>query len=234
MNSLTIINKNGQAYIDSREVAELIDKRHADLMESIRGYAEHLTNGKFRSLDFFLESEYEDSKSEKRPCYLLTRKGCDMVANKMTGEKGVLFTAAYITKFEEMCNNPFAGLSKELQAIFINDQKLQIVETRIGKLENTMTIDYSQQETLRELVGKKVIDALGGKTSAAYKLIAGKAFAEIWSYYKNVMRVNSYRNTPAVEFKKGVEALKNWEPDSDMRLMIIGANAIQAKELTKV
>src|SRR5690606_23636378 len=30
------------------------------------------------------------------------RKGCDMVANKMTGEKGVLFTAAYVTKFEEM------------------------------------------------------------------------------------------------------------------------------------
>ena len=27
---------------------------------------------------------------------------CDMVANKMTGEKGVLFTAAYVTKFEEM------------------------------------------------------------------------------------------------------------------------------------
>ena len=25
-----------------------------------------------------------------------------MVANKMTGEKGVLFTAAYVTKFEEM------------------------------------------------------------------------------------------------------------------------------------
>ncbi|MDN9204386.1 phage antirepressor KilAC domain-containing protein, partial [Clostridioides difficile] len=32
----------------------------------------------------------------------LTKKGCDMVANKMTGEKGIIFTAIYVTKFEEM------------------------------------------------------------------------------------------------------------------------------------
>jgi len=36
------------------------------------------------------------------PCYLITKKGCDMIANKLTGRKGVLFTAAYVTAFEEM------------------------------------------------------------------------------------------------------------------------------------
>lgn len=36
------------------------------------------------------------------PSYYLTRKGCDMIANKMTGEKGTLFTAAYVTRFHEM------------------------------------------------------------------------------------------------------------------------------------
>ena len=102
MNELTVINHNGQFVIDSREVAEMVNKRHSDLLESIEGYIKHLTNGNFRSLDFFIPSTYKDAKGETRPCYLLTRKGCDMVANKMTGEKGVLFTAAYVTKFEEM------------------------------------------------------------------------------------------------------------------------------------
>lgn len=102
MNELTIINKNGQLVTDSREVADMIGKRHSDLLESIDGFIKHLTNGNFRSLDFFIPSTYKDNKGEERPCYLLTRKGCDMVANKMTGEKGVLFTAAYVTKFEEM------------------------------------------------------------------------------------------------------------------------------------
>ena len=52
--------------------------------------------------DFFLESTYLDGKGEIRPCCLLTKKGCDMVANKLTGQKGVLFTAAYVTAFEQM------------------------------------------------------------------------------------------------------------------------------------
>lgn len=102
MNNLTIIKHNGQFAVDSREVAAMVEMRHADLLEKINGYIQYLTNGKFRSLDFFIPSNYLDAKGEERPCYLITRKGCDMIANKMTGEKGVLFTAAYVTKFEEM------------------------------------------------------------------------------------------------------------------------------------
>ena len=68
--------------------------RHADLIEKITGYMKHLANGNFRSLDFFIPNTYKDAQDKPRPCYLLTKKGCDMVANKMTGEKGVLFTAA--------------------------------------------------------------------------------------------------------------------------------------------
>ncbi len=58
--------------------------------------------GNFSLSDFFIPSTYTDNKGEQRPCYLLTKKGCDMVANKLTGEKGVLFTAAYVTAFEKM------------------------------------------------------------------------------------------------------------------------------------
>jgi Rha family phage regulatory protein len=102
MNDLTVFNHNGVPVTDSREVAGMVEKRHSDLLETIQGYDRYLTNGIFRSLDFFIPSTYIDAKGEGRPCYLLTRKGCDMVANKMTGEKGVLFTAMYVTKFEEM------------------------------------------------------------------------------------------------------------------------------------
>lgn len=102
MSNLTIIRFDGKYVAHSKDVAEMIGKQHKDLLETIRGYIEHLTSGDFRSSDFFMSYEYADAKGELRPCYWLTRKGCDMVANKMTGEKGVLFTAAYVTKFEEM------------------------------------------------------------------------------------------------------------------------------------
>ena len=100
--NLTVIKRDGQLLVDSREVAEMVERPHNDLMKSIRGYADYLTKGNFSLSDFFIQNTYKDSTGRSLPSYLLTKKGCDMVANKMTGEKGVLFTAAYVTKFDQM------------------------------------------------------------------------------------------------------------------------------------
>lgn len=116
MNNLAIVNHNGQKTIDSRDVAEMIDRPHNDLLKSIRQYCEYLTQGDFPLSNFFIESTYADPTGRTLPCYLLTRKGCDMVANKLTGEKGVLFTAAYINKFHEMEQRPTTMTQAQLIA----------------------------------------------------------------------------------------------------------------------
>lgn len=102
MTQLQLINEHGKIYADSRQVAEMIGKDHAMLMRSIRNYEEILATAKLQAPDFFIKSSYLDNQGKRRPCYNLTRKGCDMVANKLTGAKGILFTAEYVTRFEEM------------------------------------------------------------------------------------------------------------------------------------
>lgn len=102
MNGLTVFNHDGRFVVDSRQVAAMLGKRHDNLLRDIQGYVEILVSSNLRAQEFFIYHNYTDSQGKERPCFLLTRKGCDMVANKMTGEKGVLFTAAYVTKFEEM------------------------------------------------------------------------------------------------------------------------------------
>lgn len=105
MNELKVFNFNNVDVVDSREVAVMVGKSHAHLMRDIDGYAkilEESSESKFGLADFFIPSTYKDAQEKSRPCYLLTKKGCDMVANKMTGEKGVRFTAAYVTAFEKM------------------------------------------------------------------------------------------------------------------------------------
>lgn len=100
---LEVVEVKTPLTIDSREVAEMTGKRHDNLIKDIRGYAKVLDDSSnLRSPNFFVESTYINSQNKTQPCFLLTRKGCDMVANKMTGEKGILFTAEYVTKFEEM------------------------------------------------------------------------------------------------------------------------------------
>lgn len=103
MNGLTIINRNGISVTDSREVAIKTGKRHGDLLDTIGGYIQHLENGKFRSQDFFIKDTYKvEGNNKTYDCYLLTKQGCEMVANKMTGQKGVLFTAEYVQAFNKM------------------------------------------------------------------------------------------------------------------------------------
>lgn len=52
--------------------------------------------------DYFIKSTYRTEQNKEMPCYQVTRLGCDFLANKFTGEKGVLFTARYVKRFHEM------------------------------------------------------------------------------------------------------------------------------------
>ncbi|MFJ7665562.1 Rha family transcriptional regulator [Lysinibacillus sp. NPDC097195] len=144
MNQLNVVSFNGQLVTDSRQVAKMVGKRHADLLESISSYKQTLDNGKFRSQEFFINHTYKSLQNKGLPCFLLTRKGCDMVANKMTGEKGVLFTAAYVTRFEEMeeqlkATNPKlpSNYKEALMALIEKEEEREQLE-----LENRM---YKQQ-----------------------------------------------------------------------------------------
>ncbi|MDZ4485220.1 Rha family transcriptional regulator [Bacillus cereus] len=101
-NNLQVTNQEVN-YIDSLEVAEMVGKQHKHLLRDIDKYLEvFLTNPNMDSLKYFVTAKYLDLKGEPRRKYLLTRKGCELVANKMTGEKGILFTVAYIDRFHEM------------------------------------------------------------------------------------------------------------------------------------
>lgn len=88
--------------ITSLEVAEMVEKTHANLLKDIRVYLKQLAEVNFYSGEFFKESTYKDKNSQSRPCYNITKKGCEFIAHKLTGTKGTVFTARYINRFHEM------------------------------------------------------------------------------------------------------------------------------------
>jgi len=92
----------GQKYLDSREVAEMVGKEHNKLLRDIRVYITQLNASKVGHSDFFTESQYTDKSNRQKPCYLVTKKGCEFIAHKLTGVKGTEFTAKYINRFHEM------------------------------------------------------------------------------------------------------------------------------------
>lgn len=96
--------------ITTLEVAEMMEVPHSDLLKKLegrkdrKGYIQILNEGQMSVVDYFIKSSYLDAKGEERPCYEVTKLGCDFLANKSTGEKGVLFTARYVRRFYEMEN----------------------------------------------------------------------------------------------------------------------------------
>lgn len=95
--------KNGLSESANESKNGLVTQSKNGFSESInRRKSVPANHHKIVVVDFFISSSYTDDKGEERPCFLCTRSGCDMIANKMTGEKGTLFTAAYVKRFREM------------------------------------------------------------------------------------------------------------------------------------
>lgn len=98
-------------------------------------------------------------------------------------------------------------------------------EDRITDLEQNMTLDYGQQMTLGDAVGKAVIDALVGKESNDYKEIGKKVFAECNRDLKHYFNVNARNNVPKKKFDEAVDYVKNWQPCTNTRIKIQDYNA---------
>lgn len=133
-NSLLMKNQT----INSREIAEMLEKEHKQLMREIRNIVEVLEGEKISPSMYFIQNEYINSQNKKQPCYLITKMGCEMLGNKQPGEKGILFTARYVKRFNEMEQSNLAeltGLSPQLQLLISMElkqkqQDLLIEDTR--------------------------------------------------------------------------------------------------------
>ncbi|MFA8439337.1 ORF6C domain-containing protein [Pueribacillus sp. YX66] len=228
MNQLKVISQNGQLVTESRDVAKMIGKNHADLLRDIRSYVKVLGKSNFAVADFFIKSSYKDAQNKVRPCYQITKKGCEMVANKLTGEKGVLFTAAYVSKFNEMENQLKPSNTKLLlQTALEHEEKIEKHGERIAYLEENMRIDGGQEFQIRKKANHVVVEALGGKEAPAYEQLSRKAFSEFWRDFKDHFNLPRYGDLPKKQFEEGLRFIGMWQPSTGLRIEIESVNTQQ-------
>ncbi len=117
----------------SMEVAEMVEKEHSKLLRDIHRYERQFAEAKIGLGDFFKESTYKDANNQERPCYRITKKGCEFIAHKLIGTKGTIFTARYINRFHEMETQLETGINQEL-LMYLKD-KLEKQETVLHNIE---------------------------------------------------------------------------------------------------
>lgn len=102
------MNNLRKTTITTLEVAEMMEVSHNDILRKLdgrkdrKGYIQIMTESQMAVSDYFIPTTYHDASGKENKCYQVTKLGCDFLANKSTGEKGVIFTARYVRRFYEM------------------------------------------------------------------------------------------------------------------------------------
>ena len=135
---------NTDKTITSMEVAEMVGKEHSKLLRDIRTYTEQLNEANLGLVDFFQESTYIDKKGETRPCYNVTKKGCEFIAHKLTGIKGTAFTARYINRFHDMeeelkPKSPAEMLVVYANQLLENERRMNTIESKVNEINARIT-----------------------------------------------------------------------------------------------
>lgn len=94
--------------ITTLEICEMLEMKHWQILRKLdgtkkmNGIIKILGDNKIVVSDYFIPSTYMTEQRKEMPCYKVTRLGCDFLANKFNGEKGIIFTAKYVKRFHEM------------------------------------------------------------------------------------------------------------------------------------
>lgn len=216
--------------ISSLEVAEMVGRRHDNVMSEIRTIISHLGDDlKIKDI-YFIESEYIDKANRTKPCYRLTKKGCELYGTRMTGVKGTRFAVKYIERFNEMeqhikQESQPSSLELALQAALKHEQDIKGIKSDVDYLKGSMRIDSLQQQEIQQEANQSVIQALGGKESNAYKQISKKAFSAFWKEFKEYFKVPRYGDIPKVKHGEALRFIQIWRPSASLQMEIDGCNS---------
>lgn len=166
--------------ISSLEVAEMLGKRHDLLLREIEGSKDGKTVGiiptlltaKFAVSNYFIESDYKDASGKSNKCYLITKMGCELIGNKQQGEKGILFTASYVKRFNEMEQRKILPKPKSDNTAKL--KRLEIMDMNARTRQANMLLKIQQEN-------KHILSKEANQTLLAHstKLLTGKMLIEL-------------------------------------------------------
>ena len=203
--------------ISSREVAEMMGiRQHCDLLRKIDSINKVLGESKIAFTEYWIESTYIDIQNKSRKEYQVSKKGCELLAHKSTGEKGVLFTVKYMDRFEQMekqlkqqkALSPMDQLRLQYQVLESHEQRFEKIEERLDSLE----INPHQKRAIQRAKSKKVLELLGGRKSPAYRSasLRGKVYADMGRQYNDYFDISEYAYTPRNKFKEALELINSY------------------------
>lgn len=238
MTNIQVTYAGQQQTITSLEVATMVGREHKNVMRDIEKIKGDLGQLNLEHTPYFNYSTYiHQQNNQEYPMYLLTKQGCELYGNRMTGIEGTAFAIKYIERFNEMeqvIENRLPSDPLELALTAALETRKEVAEIRqdVNLLKDSMTIDNTQQKQLQAIVNRKVLDAAGGKKSVAYVAMARKLYPNAWRELKSHFCIPRYQEVRKKDFEEAKQLLEFWEPSASLKLEIAAYNRqLSADEL---
>lgn len=237
MSDIININRNKKTKtIPSTEVAKMMEKEHKEVMRMIDGYEPPegskkrkivgiiptLTKGNITPSDYFIENTYKDKSGKLNKCYECTKMGCELLANKLTGEKGILFSATYVKRFNEMESAQMQAidtteLSPNLQSFKMLFDSMVEQELKQKQMEKDIKGLQNSLDNIQDLISlskdnwrtdvKNMVNKITYKTGINHKVVYDEIYKEIDSRF-GVNLNTRLKNRKNNAIKNGVSKTK--------------------------
>ncbi len=169
MSDIQILENKEELTLTTIDIAEMMGMRHDRVLRKLEGQdvkgkhtegvIEVLARHHLGASDYFIPSTYKDDSGKENKCYKVTKLGCEFLANKFTGEKGIVFTARYVKRFHDM-----EDAIKEHQHIIGAVEIPKISESRIKLQDKIERIAGRQETTVRKVTGE-IMSKLGRRNN---------------------------------------------------------------------
>lgn len=209
---------------DSREVAEMMEINHKDLLKKIDSINKDFDSEKVRHEKYWIESTFESRGREYRN-FQITKRGCEFLAHKTTGTKGNLFTDRYMDKFEYMEKQLSSGkhqlekkptsaidlFEAQVKALREVEAKVEKVDKKVDKKFEELPLFPADVKNLKKIVNKVVVPLLGGKKSNAYKPLSKKVFSDLYGQVFREFGVDASSEINRKDFELAKEVVRNYK-----------------------
>lgn len=174
--------------INSLEIAEMVDRRHDQVVRDIRNIINQLGDHTFVE-SYFIESTYKNSQNKELPCFECTKKGCELYSTRMTGAKGTQFAVAYIERFNQMENHikqqlDTSDLSPELQfmnsvvkSLAKHELETKRIETKVDSITEIVALNTTDWRKESQHLIRQMAKTQGG--FGAYQEIHSEIYQEL-------------------------------------------------------
>ncbi|HHT7202891.1 MULTISPECIES: Rha family transcriptional regulator [Bacillus] len=218
-----VFESNGKVVTDSLMIAEVFGKTHDNVLKDIRKQMDYA--GYEFSLVNFHERTYE-SRGRLYPKIDLTEQAFTLVVMSYNTKEAVQMKIKFIQEFERMQqyirDKPKAMNAKESilanmkMTIELNEDVVDLkrdVEQIKKDINERITLDYGQQQVIRNAVNKRVHKLWNeNKIDKELYITTRKVYSALWKNLKDAYQVNAYPNILQKDFDEALSFIEGWRP----------------------